>query len=336
MPTNWPFGGRFLAIAGCVTLLCMVFLLTPSSRLETRPSKFWHSDDSLQSEAKQISPSPVAESHPLHTPQPNHPKCGVTKVTMLYGGHKDPIFEHAVASHRRHSERWGCGFVELKYDVAPRKLYSKHYILLSTMIQELAKPEDQRQKWLMWIDADSILINPGLSPEIFLPPDHIKDVYALMTADHNGLNDGVFFLRVDPISLDLLTHTAAYPIAHPDDDVGFHGEQAAMARVISSLETQAGTDFSGIAWLPRPWFNTYQFAQGFEGEPGHMMVHFAGVGPTRNPKMQAWLDELSQNQAKWEIEFEQTFYKDAVAKYWEEFSVNKTAHIGGHDSNPHK
>ncbi|KAF2148188.1 glycosyltransferase family 34 protein [Myriangium duriaei CBS 260.36] len=286
MPANWPSGGRGLTIAACVILICIVFLFTPSTRLDTRPPQLAPSEQLLQYEPKQGPPSHAAEIQPTPVTS-SHPKCSVTKVSMLYGGHKFSQLEDALAGHRRHGERWGCGFEELEYDVTTRKLYSKHYFLMSIMIRELAKPVNQRQQWLMWVDADSILVNPALSPEIFLPPDH-PDVYALVTGDHNGLNDGIFYLRVHPSSLDLLTQTAAYPLAHPDEDLGWFGEQAAMANVIKSFEAQSKISGSpsGIAWLPRMWFNAYEFEHGFEGQPGHMLVHFAGLAETRLSHMQ--------------------------------------------------
>lgn len=81
--------------------------------------------------------------------EPTKPSCGVTKVSMLYGSHKFAQLEAAQELHRTHSERWACGWVSLDRDISSRKLYSKHYILLSIMLQELAKPEESREKWLL-------------------------------------------------------------------------------------------------------------------------------------------------------------------------------------------
>jgi hypothetical protein len=66
---------------------------------------------------------------------------------MLYGAHKFSQLEHALEVHRRHSERWGCGFECLDRDFTTRKLYSKHYFLLSNMLHELSKSEEERQQW---------------------------------------------------------------------------------------------------------------------------------------------------------------------------------------------
>lgn len=147
-----------------------------------------------------------------------------------------------------------------------------------------------------------------------------------MAADENGLNDGVFYLRVHPSSLDLLTQTAAYPLENPEEDLGWFGEQAAMARVIKAAEARhkAANEPSGIAWVPRRWFNSYEREERFEGEPGSFLVHFAGMGETRLYHMAKWLDELQTNQAKWEVPFEHSIYKDDVPAFWNEYTANMT------------
>ena len=167
-----------------------------------------------------------------------------------------------------------------------------------------------------------MVLNPALSPCVFLPPEYLSNVYALVTGDHNGLNNGVFYLKVHPSSVDLLTKTINYPLAHPEDDLGWFGEQAAMAHVINATETRhesAGTS-SGIAWVPRVWFNNYEFEHGFEGKPGSFLVHFAGLAETRLQHMANWLDELSVNQAKWEIPLEETSYKDSILEFWRKYA----------------
>lgn len=177
-----------------------------------------------------------------------------------------------------------------------------------------------------WVDADSILLNPALSPALFLAPEASEQVFARVTANHNGLNNGLFYLCIHQRALDLLTQTIDYPLAHPDEDLGWSAGQAAMANVISSIETQTELDGgpSGIVWVPREWFNTYQFEHGFEGQPGHFVVHFAGLGGTRITHMASWLEELEVHQARWEIPLESTFYKTAVPEFWAQVAASAT------------
>lgn len=171
-----------------------------------------------------------------------------------------------------------------------------------------------------------MVLNPAISPCVFLPPEHLQDVYALVTADHNGLNNGILYLKVHPSSVDLLTKTIDYPLAHPNEDLGWFGEQAAMARVTESIEAehQDPTHPSGIAWIPRQWINSYQMETSFEGEPGSFMVHFAGLGETRLAHMAAWLEELQRNQEGWEVPFENTALKEEIPDFWREYAASIT------------
>jgi hypothetical protein len=168
-----------------------------------------------------------------------------------------------------------------------------------------------------------MILNPALSPCMFLPPETLPHVYALVTADHNGLNNGVFYLKVHPSSVDLLTKTINYPLVHPENDLGWFGEQGAMAKVIESIENEHRDPSNpfGIVWIPRTWINNYEWEHSFEGGPGSFMVHFAGLGATRLAHMQAWLDELQGNQAKWEVPLENLPLKDDIPKFWAEYAA---------------
>lgn len=173
-----------------------------------------------------------------------------------------------------------------------------------------------------WVDADSIVINQALPASIFLPPSDIKDVFALVTADHNGLNAGIFFLRVHPSSVDFLTQVLAYPLYNPNEDLGWFGEQAAMANVIKKIEAEKKAEgrASGIAFVPREWFNTYQFEHGFEGKRGDFLVHFAGLGETRLMHMSNWLQTLESSPSEWDVPLDETDYENRTVSFWRQFA----------------
>lgn len=113
-----------------------------SSRQYAQPETA-EQDVSHQDATTESPNEPQAQAHS------DRPKCDVTRVSMLYGAHKFPQLEEALETHRRHGERWGCRFEGLERDLTTRKLYSKHYFLLSTLLRELSRPEEERQKWLL-------------------------------------------------------------------------------------------------------------------------------------------------------------------------------------------
>lgn len=149
-----------------------------------------------------------------------------------------------------------------------------------------------------------------------------------MTADGEGLNDGLFYLKVHHSSTAFLTQVIGYPAARPDEDLGWFGEQNAMAKVIASIEAKTPQSKSvAFAWVPREWFNLYMTDKGFEGKRGDFIVHFAGLGATRLEHMRHWLEDLKNDQQRWEVPLEQTSYGTGVPGFWKEFAANAT--IGG-------
>jgi hypothetical protein len=70
-------------------------------------------------------------------------------------------------------------------------------------------------------------MNPNIPLEIFLPPEpEWSHINALVTNDHHGLNNGVFFLRVNEWSVWLMAATVAWKIYKPDVLLRFHDQTA--------------------------------------------------------------------------------------------------------------
>jgi hypothetical protein len=79
-----------------------------------------------------------------------------------------------------------------------------------------------------WFDGDIALMNPKIPLEIFLPPEEEwNHIHALVTNDHRGLNNGVFFLRVHEWSVWLMTACLGTEIFDPEIELEF-GDQSAM------------------------------------------------------------------------------------------------------------
>jgi len=119
-----------------------------------------------------------------------------------------------------------------------------------------------------WFDADSIIMNQLLPLEVFIPPGDFKHINWLAAKDFNGLNAGVFIIRVCPWTLDLLTRTMTYKHYHPDEDYTFE-EQSILARL-----TEKDSDFKDQStFVPKNWFNAYFYFLN-EVKPGLLLSHF--------------------------------------------------------------
>ncbi|KAL1846735.1 hypothetical protein Plec18170_009025 [Paecilomyces lecythidis] len=245
---------------------------------------------------------------------------------MLYG--KPNIFyERALQTHRRHARRWGYGMRVLNHDIAVG-YWNKPSYLLSLIIQELAKPPSERTEWLMWVDADSIILNPAIPAEAFIPPSDLDNIHVVASKDQNGLNTGIFFLHVHPWSVDMLVETIALPLYRPDIDLGTSPDQLAMGLIFNQTEGgPSGRGYkAGVVYLPRPWINTYEWSHAYEGKKGDMLVHFPGMQEERWTHMSNWLDIVEMTPQEWEVPFEETEYPNRTKQFWGQYrTVRDTA-----------
>ena len=229
---------------------------------------------------------------------------------MLYGK-ENAWYARAIETHKRHAGRQGSSMYVLEHEVTDG-FWNKPTYILSLLVAELAKHPRERSMWLMWVDGDSIIINPEIMPQIFLPPPDFNNVNFLVTKDHNGMNTGVFFLRVCDWSVKFMSKVLAYPLFRPDVDLGRSADQSAMELVAQEEGFRGAT-----LYQPRVWYNTYEFHHGYEGDAGRMLVHFPGLEQDRWAHMAKWLMIVEGAQAaKWRIALEETEYPGEIHSFW--------------------
>lgn len=164
-----------------------------------------------------------------------------------------------------------------------------------------------------WFDADSIIINPQIAVENFLPPNDVGEYHVLATKDHNGLNTGIFFLRVHQWSVNMLLQAIAMPIFRPDIDLGYSVDQTAMAKLFDEPDNK---DY--ILYQPRTWYNTYEFHHAYEGKEGDMLVHFPGLFEDRAQHMRDWLEVVEgPGGDRWQMPLRKTEYPHRIEEFWE-------------------
>jgi len=111
-------------------------------------------------------------------------------------------------------------------------------------------------------------MNEEIPLEIFEPPSDFDHINWIAGKDWNGLNAGVFLLRVCPWSLDLLMRTMTYKHYHPDEEYVFE-EQSILARL-----TEKDQDFKKQSiYVPKGWINAYFYSLQ-EVKPGLLLSHF--------------------------------------------------------------
>ena len=239
----------------------------------------------------------------------------VGKCTILFNGNS--FWERAIRTHEVHDRLHGYRLHVLRQQLLD-DVWSKPAYILSLLLRELSKPESERLDWLFWVDADTVILNPNVPIETFLPPpgSEFEDVHLLYSNDWNGLNNGVFPVRVSQWAVKLFTAIVAYRHYKPDMPLVFR-DQSAMDNVMREPQF-----INNIVQAPQRWFNAYQGEHNetlapFQIRRGDLLVHFAGV-PNREERMGYWLDRAEQHLDDWEVPVKSTSYPQERKDFWDE------------------
>lgn len=239
----------------------------------------------------------------------------VGKCTILFNGNS--FWERAIRTHEEHDRLHGYRLHVLRQQLLD-DVWSKPAYILSLLLRELSKPESERLDWLFWVDADTVILNPHVPIETFLPPpgSEFEDVHLLYSNDWNGLNNGVFPVRVNQWAVKLFTAIVAFRHYKPEEPLVFR-DQSAMNVVMNEPAF-----VRNIVQAPQRWFNAYQGEQNetlapYQIRRGDLLVHFAGV-PNREERMGYWLDRAKQHLDDWEVPVKSTSYPQEKRDFWDE------------------
>jgi hypothetical protein len=220
-----------LAVLGCLYTLSL-----PSTSLsipKTTVSNISHKLSNVQTTVPTINYDlPLPQSTTDHN-LPSFPPPTIGKVTASFGP-QDHIYEGAITSLAVHNSLHNYPEFILRKQMV-RGLWSKHAYLLTTIGNELVKPEAERLKWLFWHDRDTIVTNPLIPLELFLPPeDTFGYINLLVTRDRNGLNNGVFLVRVSQWAFKMFASALSIREYQPDIPLKYT-EQSGMEETIKRV-----------------------------------------------------------------------------------------------------
>ncbi|SMQ51251.1 unnamed protein product [Zymoseptoria tritici ST99CH_3D7] len=238
----------------------------------------------------------------------------IGKITVAHGK-QNKGYQQALSTHLAHAEVHQYPMFLLNHKLIDG-LWNKEAALLDVVLDQLTRSKSERLEWLMWVDADTVIMNKQIPLEVFLPPlSFHKEVNLLYTKDWNGLNNGVFFLRVSPWAMEFLSSILAYRTFRPDEELDFT-EQSAMARVLEL--DQYGHH---AVECPPQWFNAYPNDGGdpivhYDHLPGQLLVHFAGIGD-KTEAIGEWVGKLEANRSHWEMLVGSTNYEQQIMEFWD-------------------
>ncbi|KAB8606258.1 hypothetical protein FH972_025887 [Carpinus fangiana] len=241
-----------------------------------------------------------------------HPTIG--KVCLL--NESTPTSERALRTHIHHNSIHNYAQFTLRRQIAQAP-WSKSNTILKVLLDELSRPEGERLEWLFWFDVDTIVMNPLVPLDIFLPPpgpewDHVNLIVAY---DDQGLNSGIFLMRVRSWSVNYLAAVLSCSSFQPDEVLAFT-EQGAMQRVIEQLPY--GRD---VIQVPQEWFSQYRFVV----NKGDFLIHFAEQGD-RDDFMDEWLRKAEEPMNGWPVDVELTRFPNETRAFWAEQSRMQEQH----------
>lgn len=246
----------------------------------------------------------------------------IGKCTILFNVGSSTYWERAIRTHEEHDRLNGYRLHVLREQILDT-VWSKPAYILSLLLRELSKPEGERLDWIFWFDADTIILNPKVPIETFLPPNNreLQDINLLYSKDWNGLNNGVFPVRVNQWAVNFFSAIVSFRHYKPDAPLPMR-DQTAMDVVMNEPAF-----INGIQEVPQRWFNAYQGEHNetlapFQIRRGDMLVHFAGVG-NREERMSFWLDRAEQHLDDWEVPVSSTSYPQERKDFWEELSRSR-------------
>jgi len=259
-------------------------------------------------------------------------------VTALFGQQQEH-YRKAFQTHMLHSLIHGTE-VHVLCDSIVDDLWNKPAFLLNLLMHELLKPPNERLEWIMWVDRDTLVLDQCHPISSFLPPEPSRfggwlerttnsdlgeknATHLLVTNDFNGLNNGVFLLRVNSWAIELFNSILAFRHYNPGVELKFT-EQSAMELVINEDGFKEHTQF-----IPQHWFNGYPEGQarhfrdrtdenGLAEEHvrrGDYLVHFAGL-PRRGEIMSDWLSTLEELPDVWKYGSVQRKISASVLEFW--------------------
>jgi len=219
-------------------------------------------------------------------------------------------------------------------------LWNKPAFILQLLMREMLKPAKERLEWIMWADRDTMILDQCRPISSFLPPqashlgswwrgdngllhtENATEVHLLVTNDFNGLNNGIFLLRVSEWAIALFTSILAFRHYEPDVILPFT-EQSAMEHVIQSEHFRHETQF-----VPQHWFNAYDVGgpaayMGREAtgssdmsvRRGDFLVHFAGHSE-KGRVIEEYAAMLRNSSDVWEEGTVQRDVSTDVAAFW--------------------
>lgn len=279
---------------------------------------------------------PETTNHTSDVSEEKRPR--ILQATMMFGDKYIGLNERTLQSHVDHAKRWGYGDHLLRREIVgagqwDKFIFSKLLHMLNLIMEELKRPREEQAEWVVWYDADTLILNPNIQWELFLPPAAFPDINFMATKNVDGFNAGLFFFRVDEWSVELLSDAYSLRRLRPEIEISGNIEQNAMKYLFGQESNK-----KHVLYQPQLWYNGVKGNLRAETEikEGDMLVHFAGINHDNEEEMKSelmnqWFAKIEQQPDAWEIPLEKTKYPREIETFWKAYKEAKdmldTVHV---------
>ncbi|KAH7177082.1 galactosyl transferase GMA12/MNN10 family-domain-containing protein [Dactylonectria macrodidyma] len=253
------------------------------------------------------------------------PSVRIGTVTAHYG-EVQQHYQKALQTHLMYSLIHDTP-LEVMCSTVLDSVWNKPAFVLALLLDEMMKPQEERLEWIFWVDQDTLILDQCRPVSSFLPPEalqaHLKvdignagakddpndETHLIIGKDWNGINAGVFLVRVNQWAIELFSDLVAFRHFQPNVTLPF-AEQSALEFLMSEPRFQRN-----VQGVPQVWFNAYpgdsptEFEErddkeGLEDQHarrGDFLLHFAGL-PDKEKLINEWVDMLDRQKNPWQPE----------------------------------
>lgn len=249
------------------------------------------------------------------------PRVRIGTLTAHFGEPQEH-YQKALQTHLMHSLVHDTPLEVMCSEIVDA-VWNKPAFILAILLDEMMKPAEERLQWIFWVDQDTLILDQCRPVSSFLPPDALQhhsnadrredetkaQTHFIFGIDWNGLNAGVFLVRVNQWAIELFSDILAFRYYNPNITLPF-AEQSAIDILMNEPKFQRNAQ-----GVPQTWFNAYpgdsptEFEQRdnevgleeYNARRGDFLLHFAGL-TGKDKLINEWVEMLRRQKGPWQPE----------------------------------
>jgi len=183
-------------------------------------------------------------------------------IISFYDGIKsNSLQEHSVSELYQYANIHGYEFEFSSYNYIPESVI--FFMKIQTIIQKLIEGlKYKKYDWIFWADNDTLIPNPNIKLESFLPNERMYKTHLIAAFDalqwkgYDGLNAGVLLIRVHEWSLKLLMRVMTYPYYNKEKYI-INDDQTSLNNILLEFD-----ESNHYVIVPPSWFNSLYIKKG--------------------------------------------------------------------------